>query len=173
MVHVRFLPPLGYSAIAEAVIKTGTINQLGLLDCFLAVISKALSVQVKAKGRSSNILTTLTGVNNLTSLSIENLVNLKPVPGEAGIKSQRWYLKGGVPKPVAAEVVKLVKDMIEGSLGPQWEGYSKSAVGQAVLHLTKINEEARMPVPGMYSQTVNMNGSFTINYLVLRSRLYL
>ena len=45
--------PLGYSAIGEA---AATINQLGLLDCLLAVIAKALSVQVKVKGRSSNIL---------------------------------------------------------------------------------------------------------------------
>ena len=43
---VTVLPPLGYSAIAEAVNSAATINHLGLLDCFLAVISKALSVQV-------------------------------------------------------------------------------------------------------------------------------
>ena len=56
MTGVTVLPPLGYSAIAEAVNSAATINQLGLLDCFLAIISKALSVQVKAKGRGSNIL---------------------------------------------------------------------------------------------------------------------
>ena len=43
---VTVFPPLGYSAIAEAVNSAATINHLGLLDCFLAVISKALSVQV-------------------------------------------------------------------------------------------------------------------------------
>ena len=155
MLHVRILPPLGYSAIAEAVNSAATINQLGLLDCLLAIISKALSVQVKAKGRSSNILNVLTGASNWTALTLANLVNPKVVPGETTIKPQRWYLKGGVSKAVAGEVVKLLKDMIQGSLGPQWEGYSKSTVGQAVLHLTKINEEARMPVPGMYSQTVS------------------
>ena len=46
--------------------------------------------------------------------------------------------------------------MIQGSYGSQWEGYAKSAIGQAVLHLTKINEEAHMPVPGMFSQTVRL-----------------
>ena len=56
MTGVTILPPLGYSAIAEAVNSAATINQLGLLDCFLAIIGKALSVQVKAKGRGSNIL---------------------------------------------------------------------------------------------------------------------
>lgn len=154
MLQVRILPPLGYSAIAEAVNTAATINQLGLLDCLLAIISKALSVQVKAKGRSSNILHVLTGAKNLTALTLANLVNPKAVPGESNIKSQRWYLKGSVPKEVAGETVKLLKDMIQGSMGPQWEGYAKSAVGQAVLHVTKISEEARMPVPGMFSQTV-------------------
>ena len=155
MLHVHILPPLGYSAIAEAVNTAATINQLGLLDCLLAVISKALSVQVKAKGRSSNILHVLTGARNLTALTLANLVNPKAVPGESSIKTQRWYLKGSVPKELAGEVIKLLKDMIQGTMGSQWEGYAKSAVGQAVLHLTKISEEARMPVPGIYSQTVS------------------
>ena len=155
MISVRILPPLGYSAIAEAVNSAATINQLGLLDCFLAIISKALSVQVRAKGRSSNIVQVLTGTTNMTALTLASLVNQKLVPGETTVKSQRWFLKGTIPKEVASEVVKLLKDMIQGSLGPQWEGYAKSAIGQAVLHLTKINEEARMPVPGMFSQTVS------------------
>ncbi len=155
MINVRILPPLGYSAIAEAVNSAATINQLGLLDCFLAIISKALSVQVKAKGRSSNIVHVLTGTTNMTALTLASLVNQKLVPGETTVKFQRWFLKGTISKEVASEVVKLLKDMIQGALGPQWEGYAKSAIGQAVLHLTKINEEARMPVPGMFSQTVS------------------
>lgn len=154
MLGVKVLPPLGYSAIAEAVNSAATINQLGILDCLIAVIAKALSVQVKAKGRSTNILQLLTGESSITALTLANLVNPKPVPGETTVKAQRWYLKGVVSQEVASEVVKLLKDMITGSLGKAWEGYSKSAVGQAVLHLTKVNEEARVPVPGMYSQTV-------------------
>ena len=50
----------------------------------------------------------------------------------------------------------MLKDMTKGSLGAQWQGYAKSAIGQAVLHMTKINEEARVPNPGMYSQTVSV-----------------
>ena len=91
----------------------------------------------------------------MTALTLSSLVNQKLVPGETAVKTQRWFLKGTVPKEVASEVVKLLKDMIQGALGPQWEGYAKSAIGQAVLHLTKIHEEARMPVPGMFSQTVS------------------
>ncbi len=155
IINVRILPPLGYSAIAEAVNSAATINQLGLLDCLLAIVAKALSVQVKAKGRSSNLLHVLTGTSNITALTLSSLVNHKLVPGETSVKSQRWYLRGTISKEVASEVVKLLKDMIQGSLGVQWEGYAKSAIGQAVLHLTKISEDARMPVPGMFSQTVS------------------
>ena len=159
MLNVRILPPLGYSAIAEAVNSATTINQLGILDCLLAVISKALSVQIKAKGRSTNIIQVLTGESSITAITMDKLTNPKPVPGETTIRAQRWYLKGGVSQEVAGEVIKLLKDMVKGSLGGQWEGYSKSAIGQAVLHLTKISEEARVPVPGMFSQTVSL-GSF-------------
>ena len=155
MLGVKILPPLGYSAIADAVNSAATINQRGILDCLLAVIAKALSVQVKAKGRSTNVLQQLTGESSITALTLACLVNPKPVPGETTVKAQRWYLKGTISQEVASEVVKLLKDMITGSFGNTWEGISKSAVGQAVLHLTKVNEEARVPVPGMYSQTVS------------------
>ena len=33
--------------------------------------------------------------------------------------------------------------------------YAKSAIGQVVLHLTKINEGASNADPGMYSHTVS------------------
>ncbi len=155
MLGILTLPPLGYSAIAEAVNSAATINQLSILDCLLAVIAKALSVQVKAKGRSTNILQALTGENSVSAITLGCLVNPKPIPGEAVVKAQRWYLRGAISQEVANEVVKLLKDMTKGSLGAQWEGYAKSAIGQAVLHLTKIPEAARVPNPAMYSQTVS------------------
>ena len=74
MMGVTILPPLGYSAIAEAVNSAGTVNQLGLLDCLLAVIAKALSVQVKAKGRGSNIMhVSLTFARNWCYIHLQNL----------------------------------------------------------------------------------------------------
>ena len=47
---------------------------------------------------------------------------------------------------------------MQGSLKGQWKDYAKSAIGQAVLHLTKISEEARNVDAGMYSQTVSSYG---------------
>ena len=155
MLSVRILPPLGYSAIAEAVNSAATINQLGILDSLLAVIAKALSVQVKAKGRSSGVLQALTGETGVSAISLASIVNHKTVAGEATVRAQRWYLRGGVAREVANEVVKLLKEMTRGGLGGAWQGYAKSAIGQAVLHLTKLHEEARTPNPGLYSQTVS------------------
>ena len=157
MLGILSLPPLGYSAIAEAVNSAATINHLGILDCFLAIIAKALSVQVKAKGRSTNILQALTGESSVSAITLGCLVSPKPVPGETTVKAQRWYLRGAVSQEVAREVVKLLKNMTKGSLGTPWQEFAKSAIGQAVLHLTKIPEEARVPNPAMYSQTVSFS----------------
>ena len=155
MLGVLVLPPIGYSAIAEAVNSAATLNTLGILDSLLAVVAKALSVQVKAKGRGTNVLQALTGHSNISAATLACLTNPKPVPGEMSIKNQRWYLRGSIGKEVGSEVVGLLKEITTGALGTQWQGVAKAAIGQAVLHLTKINEGARVPNPGMYSQTVS------------------
>lgn len=155
MLEVLILPPIGYSAIAEAVNSAATLNTLGILDALLAVVAKALSVQVKAKGRGTNVLQALTGDSTISAATLACLAHPKPVPGETSIRNQRWYLRGSINKEVGSEVVMLLKDMTKGGMGSQWQGVSKAAIGQAVLHLTKINEEARVPNPGMYSQTVS------------------
>jgi hypothetical protein len=154
MLQVLVLPPIGYSAIAEAVNSAATLNTLGILDSLLAVVAKALSVQVKAKGRGTNVLQSLTGDSNISAATLACLTNPKPVPGETTVRSQRWYLRGSVDKEVGSAVVELLKAMTAGELGQQWQGVSKAAIGQAVLHLTKINDGARVPNPGMYSQTL-------------------
>ena len=51
--------------------------------------------------------------------------------GEGTVKVQRWYMRG----PMSFEVVKLIKEMIEGELGNQWQGIVKAAVGQADTHM--------------------------------------
>ena len=43
----------------------------------------------------------------------------------------------------------------QGKLGKKWEEISTSAIGQAVLHLTKMSEGTRLPQPGLFSQTVS------------------
>jgi len=56
------LPPEGYTAMAAAISSgTAVLNYVGLLDIFLACVSKALSVQAKAKGRSASLLQDIGG----------------------------------------------------------------------------------------------------------------
>ena len=169
MLQILVLPPIGYSAIAEAVNSAATLNTLGILDSLLAVVAKALSVQVKAKGRGTNVLQSLTGDSSISAATLASLTNPKPVPGETTVRNQRWYLRGSVEKEVGSAVVELLKGMTAGDLGQQWQGVSKAAIGQAVLHLTKINEGARVPSPGMYSQTVSLSSrSFLFSPFISR-----
>ena len=81
------------------------------------MISKALSVQVKAKGRGTSVLHTLTGDSGATAVTLASLTSPKPVPGEGSVRDLRWYLHGSMDQEVAAEVMKLLKNMTE--VGPR------------------------------------------------------
>ena len=131
--NIAMLPPEGYSAIAAAINSgTAVLNHVGLLDIFLACISKALSVQAKAKGRSAGLLqdigggpkgpgnhsiqfvykltTLLTGIT-LTSL----LASEKTVSVEAEVKEKRWWLKGSIAVEVATEIITFLRNMTKVS----------------------------------------------------------
>ena len=53
----------------------------------------------------------LTGESSISAVTLGCLKNPKTVAGEGTVKSQRWYLKGGVGQDIAAEVMKLLRDM--------------------------------------------------------------
>ena len=61
----------------------------------------------------------------------------------------------------------LLLPLCQGKLGSRWKDIATAAVGQAVLHLTKVSEGARVPQPGIFSQTVR-----TIVHGVHRLSLY-
>ena len=82
-----------------------------ILDCLLSIISKALSVQVKAKGRFPNVLQSLVGDTSTTAVTLLSLLNPKPVMGESTVRMQRWYMRGPMSQEVAFEVVKLKEDV--------------------------------------------------------------
>lgn len=120
VLDVPGLPPIGYSAFAEA---TSTIAgphrpQVGILDCLLACISKALSVQVRAKGMLSNMLTAITkaagSAVTIQSLSVAKKGVNREVPMETTVApKRRWLTAGSMPAEVAMEVIKLIREMIE------------------------------------------------------------
>ena len=62
------------------------------------IVFSLLCVQVRAKGRSTNILQVLTGDSGVSAVTLASLVSPKPVPGETTVRAQRWYLKGTIPQ---------------------------------------------------------------------------
>lgn len=74
---------------------------MGILDVFLSVIAKALTLQVKIRGKNGNI-----GVpKEINAVSLTTSVGLKDNLHE------RWWLKGSVNKNLAELIIHLIKDM--------------------------------------------------------------
>ena len=68
-----------------------------ILDIFLAVIAKILSIQVKTKNNGNG-----KGVKTVTIMDHFQPSNEDP---------HRWYLKGTVTRELASEIDSLLKDM--------------------------------------------------------------
>ena len=54
---------------------------------------------------------TLTGESAVSAVTLSCLKNPKTVSGEAIVKTQRWYLQGTIGQDIAAEVMKLLREM--------------------------------------------------------------
>ena len=115
---IESLPKPGYSAVTEATDASGTQMNLeknvGILDVLLAVVAKALTVQVKSKGAKKGEEGILAGkgphtvtVMSLLTKPAEGLVTNETL-GQGG---SRWWLRGEMHADVATEVIKLLNDM--------------------------------------------------------------
>lgn len=71
IIGVKSLPPADISDIIHSTEK-GDWNKLGILDMFLGCISKALTVQLKAKGSSYPGMVAGKGVTSITLPSVFN-----------------------------------------------------------------------------------------------------
>lgn len=78
--------------------------RLGILDVFLSIIAKALTLQVKIRGKNGNIR--VPKEINTISLATSLTDNL----------SERWWLKGSVNKNLAELIIHLIKDMASVSV---------------------------------------------------------
>lgn len=80
--------------------------RLGILDVFLSVIAKALTLQVKVRSKSGNGGAPKE-INTVTlATSIQPKDNL----------AMRWWLRGTVSKKLAEVIVQLIKDMAAVSI---------------------------------------------------------
>ena len=57
----------------------------------------------------------------------------------------RWWLRGTMTKKIAEEIIHLLKDMTCGGINNEWADITKSAVAEAILNLTRIDEGHREP----------------------------
>lgn len=74
---------------------------MGILDIFLSIIAKALSVQVKAKMKNGSP----GAPKEINTVTLATSINSKDNIGK------RWYLRGCVNRKLAEVIVHFVKDM--------------------------------------------------------------
>jgi E3 ubiquitin-protein ligase MYCBP2 len=158
---ITSLPKPGFSAVTEATDASGMQNNLeknpGILDVLLAVVAKALSVQVKSKGakKGGNGVLAGKGPHTVTVMSLLT----KPVEGlvtneTLGQEGSRWWLRGQMQAEVATEVIKLLNDMSLDKISKDWTEVTRAGVGEAVLSLTKLDDKSRRPMPCMYGPII-------------------
>lgn len=77
----------------------------GILDVFLAVISKALTVQLKTKGSDGGKIAVVQGKGGVTSVTLASAMPTPPA------NSPRWWLRGHATQKQADLIINLIRDM--------------------------------------------------------------
>jgi E3 ubiquitin-protein ligase MYCBP2 len=103
VVNVDRLPPTDFSIVSAAnsgLTHVSGFNEhsAGILDVFLSCIAKALTVQVKVKGKENN-------GKALQSVSLATSIHPKSFVGT------RWWLRGCMMRKLAEVIIQLLKDM--------------------------------------------------------------
>lgn len=103
VVNVERLPPSDFSIISATNTDYSDAASYDeqsprILDIFLSCIAKALTVQVKVKGKENNVKT-------LQSFTLATTIHPKRHVG------QRWWLRGCMTRKLAEVIIQLLKDM--------------------------------------------------------------
>lgn len=77
----------------------------GILDVFLAVIAKALTVQLKTKGSDGGKIAVVQGKGGVTSVTLSTAMPTPPA------NSPRWWLRGHATQKQADLIINLIRDM--------------------------------------------------------------
>lgn len=77
------------------------LYRVGILDVLLACIAKALTLQVKTKGRDKE-----SSKNPISTVTIEGIF-----AGSQDCLGFRWWMRGSIPRRVAENVIQIVRDM--------------------------------------------------------------
>ena len=101
LVGVETLPSTNYGILQCLDASSSSLDRLGIIDVFLACIAKALTVQVKTKGRDKE-----TSKQAVTSVVMPSVFDDDSHP-----LGNRWWMRGSIPRGVAESIIQLVKDM--------------------------------------------------------------
>ncbi|XP_071950592.1 E3 ubiquitin-protein ligase MYCBP2-like isoform X2 [Antedon mediterranea] len=140
------LPIMDINVITTSAEKPKVMEEeetIGVLEVFLAVITKALTVQTKMKAAGSGKV-----VQSIT------LASTKINGTDEGSSSKRWWIRGSMSHSIAESIIVLIKDIAMGKLGDLWASVCKAAVAEALLALTRIEESKRVPAECLQTHTL-------------------
>ncbi|XP_024084698.1 E3 ubiquitin-protein ligase MYCBP2 isoform X3 [Cimex lectularius] len=129
---IKHLPPTDFSIVTTLSRSSDSnvfdCHKMGILDVFLSCIAKALTVQVKTKGKESK---------GVSSISLATCIHPRDNIGS------RWWLRGCISRKLAEDIIGLIRDMASGKLNESWAYVTKGAVAENILNLTRLNEAQR------------------------------
>ncbi|XP_076385847.1 MYC binding protein highwire isoform X12 [Megachile rotundata] len=137
VINIKRLPPTDFSIVSAAnngFTDTTDFDEhsAGILDVFLSCIAKALTVQVKIKGKENN-------GKALQTVSLASSIHPESYVGS------RWWLRGCMTRKLAEVIIQLLKDMAAGKLSEAWASVTKAAIAENILNLTRLDEKNRDP----------------------------
>ncbi|KAL1517027.1 hypothetical protein ABEB36_000847, partial [Hypothenemus hampei] len=133
VVGVSSLPPRDFNIVNVARDSNSKfdINKPGILDIFLSIIAKNLTLQVKLRSKSS-------------AKEISTLTMLSCIPPTEDVGS-RWWLKGASNRKLAELILQLINDISAGKMSEVWSNIAKGAIAENIINLTNLTEEQRAP----------------------------
>lgn len=140
------LPPADFSIVSVANKDSTTdpfeVHQVGILDVFLSIIAKSLTVQVKMKSKDNS------GLKGISTVTLATSIHPRDYMGD------RWWMRGTVNRKLAEVIIQLLKDMAAGRLSESWAHVTKGAVAENILNLTRLSEEQRSPGVCLHTPTL-------------------
>lgn len=140
LLGIAHLPPKDFGILTRSSSEAAvTPKDIGIVDVFLSCISKALTLQVKSKVSKEGGAGGGGGKTHLTTVNLASSIHPRDPTGP------RWWLRGTMTKKIAEEIINLLKDMTAGQISVEWAAITKSAVAEAILNLTRLDEGHRDP----------------------------
>ncbi|XP_052124547.1 E3 ubiquitin-protein ligase MYCBP2-like [Frankliniella occidentalis] len=153
IMNIGQLPPADFSivtVVSKTLSQTDSsfdIHKVSILDVFLSCIAKALTVQVKVKGKEAGTTGAGSG-KGLTTVTLATSIHPRDFVGA------RWWLRGCITRKLAEVIIQLLKDMAAGKISDSWAEVTKGAIAESILNLTRLGETERAPTECLRTPTL-------------------